>query len=197
MRAVYGVEHNSQIKQVKESKIKKSLKKYGVANPLQAGEVVEGNKRAMLERYGVENPSMSSELLKKKWDKFKKKYGASHPYQVDLFYKKMRRSLGGMTKPERYLQDYFTKHNIEFIYDYPVCYLNLKKRYDFYLPKFNLLLEFDGEYWHKESLVECRYEWQTRNFENDLLKNQIAKELGFTLVRIKGSVNLFKNWEMV
>lgn len=197
LKQKYGVTHNSQIEDVKISKREKSLKKYGVPNPLCSKEVIENNKLIMLEKYGVDNPSKSIDILEKKWSRFKKKYGEAHPYLVEEFYKKMRGSLGGKTKPEEWLCTYFKENNIEYFYDYPVVYETLKKRYDFYLPEFNLLVEFDGEYWHKQSLEECDYEWQKANFKNDLLKNKIAKELGYKLVRIKGSINLMKKWEWI
>jgi very-short-patch-repair endonuclease len=35
------------------------------------------------------------------------------------------------------------------------------RQYDAYLPDHNILLEFDGEFWHRKSLDECKYSFQT------------------------------------
>jgi len=43
----------------------------------------------------------------------------------------------------------------------------------------------DGEFWHKQSLNECKYTFQTMNFYNDLHKNDIAKKHNIPLLRIR------------
>jgi very-short-patch-repair endonuclease len=59
------------------------------------------------------------------------------------------------------------------------------KFYDAYLPEHNILLEFDGDYFHKQTYEECIYPIQKRNLKNDKKKNQIAKNNGYKLLRIK------------
>ena len=59
------------------------------------------------------------------------------------------------------------------------------KIYDAYIPDKNILLEFDGEFWHKQSLEECKYKYQIESYYNDILKNQIAEKHGIKLIRIK------------
>jgi len=168
-----------------------------VDNPIKSPEVQETYKLTMLQKYGIDNPSKSEEILLKKWNKFKEKYGESYPYHVDVFYKKMRKSLGGQTRPERLLQDFFENSNIDFHYDYPVCWNNIKKRYDFFLPEYNTLIEFDGHFWHKQTIAECEYEFQKENLKNDLLKNKIAEDLGYRLIRIYGIDNINKKWDII
>lgn len=58
--------------------------------------------------------------------------------------------------------------------------------YDFYLPKHNVLLEIDGDYWHKNPTI---YESpinaiQKRNARVDKLKDKWALMNGFVLIRI-------------
>lgn len=60
--------------------------------------------------------------------------------------------------------------------------------FDFYIPKFNLLIEADGTFWHadprrypdrsKLSIV------QLKNLENDKIKNELATKEGYKLIRI-------------
>jgi very-short-patch-repair endonuclease len=59
------------------------------------------------------------------------------------------------------------------------------KFYDAYLPDYNVLLEFDGFYFHKQSYTECVYPIQKRNLKNDKRKDFIAKVNGYKLIRIK------------
>jgi very-short-patch-repair endonuclease len=54
------------------------------------------------------------------------------------------------------------------------------------LPKFNLLLEYDGEFWHR----------LPNQIENDRLKNLIASKCGYKLVRINGYKNLNNKWDI-
>ena len=57
--------------------------------------------------------------------------------------------------------------------------------YDAYLPEQKVLLEFDGSFWHKEKVEDCKYDFQLKNMESDKLKNKIAKEKGMKIIRIK------------
>lgn len=59
------------------------------------------------------------------------------------------------------------------------------KIYDAYLPKYNVLIEIDGEFWHKNSLEECKYKFQVESFHNDKEKEKIALNNGLKLIRIK------------
>ena len=83
--------------------------------------------------------------------------------------------------------DFLKKRNIHLICEYPIEWLNIKKYYDFYLPSYNILIEYDGDYWHKNSLEECENDLQINNFRNDRLKDKIAQELGYKLIRITGN----------
>lgn len=67
--------------------------------------------------------------------------------------------------------------------------------YDAYIPSKNLLVEFDGDFWHPISLNDCLYEFQERNFHNDQKKNKIAIDNGYELIRIRQSESN-KIWEI-
>ena len=183
----YGVEHNSQIEAVKESKKLNAIKKYGVDNPLKSPTVRKKQQSTLLERYGVDNISKLDSIKRKKINTMLSHYGVKYPYHNDQIYKKMRKALGGKTKPEQIVENFLKSANIQYVYDYPIDDGNSIKRYDFYLPTFNLLIEFDGEYWH--SLDSAK--------KNDIAKNEIAKRKGYKLVRIKGRGNLDLKWEII
>jgi very-short-patch-repair endonuclease len=59
--------------------------------------------------------------------------------------------------------------------------------YDVYLPTFNVLLEFDGDFYHPLTLDDCKYKFQVNNYHGDINKNELAKNNGYTLIRIRES----------
>jgi very-short-patch-repair endonuclease len=69
------------------------------------------------------------------------------------------------------------KHQFQYIVD--------NRTYDFYLNDFNILIEVDGDFHHcnPKKYKEPIYESQLVTIKNDALKNQIAKDHGFTLLR--------------
>lgn len=59
------------------------------------------------------------------------------------------------------------------------------KYYDAFLPDHNILLEFDGSFWHPSTKAECKYDCQKKNMENDQVKDEIAKRHSIKLIRIR------------
>jgi very-short-patch-repair endonuclease len=85
------------------------------------------------------------------------------------------------TKPEKKFEELLKIHNIDYKSPFPLK----GKLYDFYMPLKNLLIEIDGIYWHGKGLSDKELnETQTHNRKNDKIKTCIAKEMGYTLVRI-------------
>ena len=59
------------------------------------------------------------------------------------------------------------------------------KLYDFYIPSTNTLIEVDGIYWHgKHKNLEDLNDTQMKVRKNDEIKNRLANENGYTLIRI-------------
>lgn len=59
--------------------------------------------------------------------------------------------------------------------------------YDCFIPEKNLIVEFDGDYWHPKTLAECTNTRLKRQWNIDREKEKIAKEKGFNLVRVRES----------
>jgi very-short-patch-repair endonuclease len=84
------------------------------------------------------------------------------------------------TKPEIKFKNILEELNIEYIQNYRYKY----NHYDFYLIKFNILVEIDGNYWHGKDK-----EWEELNIpqkksrKNDLKKNKICFENNQPLLR--------------
>lgn len=85
------------------------------------------------------------------------------------------------TRPELDFEFWLKKNKIK--YKSP---FHLKgKLYDFYIPHKNMLIEIDGIYWHAKGVPDRQLnEIQKANKENDNIKNRLAKENGYTIMRI-------------
>jgi very-short-patch-repair endonuclease len=75
--------------------------------------------------------------------------------------------------------------DIEFIHSY---YINTKDYhfiFDFYLPKYNTLIEVDGDFWHCNPKTHNNPVCKTQkiNIKNDKLKNEWAQSNGYKLLR--------------
>lgn len=70
---------------------------------------------------------------------------------------------------------------IKFVPQYP---LN-GRYYDAFIPEKNILLEFDGTFWHPKTEADAKYAHQKKSFKVDRLKDRYAKERGLTIFRIR------------
>jgi very-short-patch-repair endonuclease len=131
----------------------------------------------------INDPTLKDRIYTEKRNenisKSKKIYWATHPEErkriMDIWKKRSE------TKLEIKMYDFLLKSGIRFEKRYELDH----RQYDAYLPDHNILLEFDGEFWHRKSLDECKYSFQTFNFYNDIRKNEIAKKHGIPLFRIR------------
>lgn len=88
---------------------------------------------------------------------------------------------GRKTSPELEFETLLIQKGIEYKYAFELC----GKIYDFFIPKNNLLVEIDGIYWHGKGLkINELNPIQRKCRKNDLLKNKIARENGYNLIRI-------------
>lgn len=176
----YGVDNPSKAPDVKDKKKKASLEKYGVDYPFQSLEVQEKIKRSNLDKYGADNPQKSKVVRDKtkatcttkygvdcsfKADSVKKKikqtflnnYGVDHPLKISkllekAFETKLRRGLHKGSEGESDLLD-FCKTHIDCDSRSTMAYLSKKSfQIDVFLPSKNICIEYNGMYWHSESV---------------------------------------------
>lgn len=87
-----------------------------------------------------------------------------------------------------YIQKLLRELNIEFIPEYPICINNVRYRFDFYVPKYNLMIEYDGEQHYKPMRYHDDEDKNIADFlkrkERDRIKNQYCKEQHIELLRI-------------
>lgn len=86
------------------------------------------------------------------------------------------------SKGEQKIRVYLENNNIEFIREYSFDDLiNIRRlRFDFYLPKYNILIEYDGEQHFNDNI----YIYNEQIILNDLKKNTYAKDNNILLLRI-------------
>lgn len=131
----------------------------------------------------INDPHLKEKLYtverNKKISESKKEYWKTHPEErkriMDIWKKRSE------TKLETKMYNFLSTSNIQFQKRYEIE----QRQYDAYLPDHNILLEFDGEFWHKKTLEECKYSFQIFNFYNDRHKDEIAKKYGIPLFRIR------------
>jgi len=75
------------------------------------------------------------------------------------------------TRPECCVMEILDDWNIFYEFQFPIQH----KRYDFFLPDYNLLIEYDSSYWHNTP----------EQIANDEYKDKLAADSGFDLFRLK------------
>lgn len=100
-----------------------------------------------------------------------------------------------MTWPEREFKKLLKELKVEF----EVQKIVGTKIFDFYIPKANLLVEIDGDYYHANPKLveeEDRNHMQQKNVRNDSFKDALASGLGYNIERVWEN-DLKKNYKVV
>ena len=132
-----------------------------------------------LREYCVKNISEVKEIRTKADETCLKKYGKTS-FELLLSGRKKNRG----TNIEVKISKILIETDIKFETQYEINVGETFRIYDFYLPEFNLLIEADGDYWHgNPNKFTILNEVQSINKINDIFKNELAKENGFSLIR--------------
>lgn len=84
------------------------------------------------------------------------------------------------TKIEEKIENFLKEQNIDYIYSF---ILN-RRQYDFCIKNYNILIEADGDYWHgNPKIYDVLSERQHLKQLDDKIKDRIAKENGYTILR--------------
>jgi len=90
-----------------------------------------------------------------------------------------------VSKGEKKISEILDKYNIKYKTEYVIPNSNTMYRYDFYLPELNILIEYDGEL----HFIPVKYFGGVDKLkdyqEKDVIKNNLAKQYGYNLIRIK------------
>jgi very-short-patch-repair endonuclease len=71
--------------------------------------------------------------------------------------------------------------NVYYIPQYPLG----GRYYDALLPDHNILMEFDGSFWHPLKTEDAKYDFQKKSMKVDEEKNKTAAKNGYKLIRIR------------
>jgi very-short-patch-repair endonuclease len=77
--------------------------------------------------------------------------------------------------------------------DFQTPFILENKIYDLYLPKYNILIEVDGCYWHSKNVpLSSMNSQQLRRWKNDRFKDSLACKHGYKLLRVwEDEINKF------
>lgn len=94
-----------------------------------------------------------------------------------------------ISKGERAVSNYLDAHDIEYVreYSFPDCKNIFALRFDFYLPEYNTLIEYDGQQHYRTVDYFCGSnpdESLKQNQIRDGIKDDYCKQHGYTLIRI-------------
>lgn len=85
--------------------------------------------------------------------------------------------------PEVYISSFLNKYNIEYKeqFKFKDCRYKDLLKFDFYIPKKNLIIEYDGEYHYKDTNFNKGFEEQKKR---DRVKDKYCKEKNIKLIRV-------------
>lgn len=180
----YGVENVFQNEDVKQKIYDTNMERYGVGNPLQNNEIKQKAINTNIEKYGYEHPTQSDEI-KQKIIETKKKKGiiklldgkdmktvaqetnkaySTLVVQVRKFgFKEARLMSPKMTNIEYMMKLWLDEQHIK----YKTQFVIGKKRADFLLTDYNIIVEVDGLYWHSDANRPDNYHVKKHQFYVD------------------------------
>ena len=143
----YGVDSYTQTDEYKQRVKLTDLKKYGVEHHLQAKEVIDKRTITVQQRYGDANVFSSEYGKAKIKDTLLEKYGVTNPSKYPEFKQKATASAKNSNLECR-IANLLNQYNIDYIPHYFLSSDDLTHEYDFYIPKYKILVDADGTYYH-------------------------------------------------
>lgn len=133
----------------RERTTQSALEKYGVDHHLKAKEVQQKREETNLEKYGVQNVFASNHAKEKMKQTMIEKYGSEYPSQVPEIRSRQIKNAKN-SKLEQRICRLFDNYNIKYIHHYHLSNkeTNCFHEFDFYLPKYKILIDADGLYYH-------------------------------------------------
>lgn len=180
----YGVDSVAKLPEVQEKKNNTCLERYGEKTALLLEEHKGKGAEAFFEKYGVNNPWEVQEFKDKRDQTMIDKYGTTvYPYKsYSMISQKLFWNIYNKLPKELQESCYFAERKRETWLTYrnrdnKLCYYF----YDFSIMSLQLLVEFQGTFWHDHTLGN---EWSDKVLDKDLHKKQIAEENNFTLLYV-------------
>ena len=171
--------HSDESKQkIKIGCEKRAMELFGVKNAFQSEEVKSKIKETNLSKYGVDNAAKNSDVkakaLNQYYETIKQKFESGN------YNKEHSRS-----SLELDFETKLTSAGIDFVSPYILD----GKKFDFYIPQIDTIIEIDGEAFHKNKLENLSL-ITISSAINDVEKNEIAKLSGKLLTRIRWNAEI-------
>ena len=170
------------MKKIKTGCEKTSMEKFGVKNVFSENWCKEKIKNTMIEKYGVNNimklDDIKSKVLASFFETIKNR--PKKIYEIGTYDPNKPSSL------EFDLRKKLEELNIK--YESPFVYQG--KRYDFYIPEINSVIELDGEAFHKDALEKLTI-MTINGSVNDYKKNKLIEDTTYDFYRIRYDTNKF------
>lgn len=143
----YGKEWFTQTDEYKNKSKETNLKKYGVDHPLKAQEIRDKINETVKSKYGVSNVFQSVQIKERSKQTLVAKYGAEYVSQIQQFKAKATQHARN-SKLEQRICALLDNYEIEYIQHYFIKKDNHSHEFDFFIPKYKLLIDADGLYYH-------------------------------------------------
>lgn len=111
-------------------------------------EVRERIKQTMLQKYGVEYPMQSPEVVADWQEKYKERTGYIHPIYNPEVRSKAAKHVQTTNKFEQRVAALLDNYDIEYVHHYMLQNNVASHEFDFFLPKYKILIDCDGVYFH-------------------------------------------------
>jgi len=158
----FGSISATQNKKVKEKIINTNINKYGVTNPAKLENIKEKARQTCLKRYGVEYTQQVQEFRDKGYKTSKINGSFQSSDEEDMFGDFLRAI------------DPTTEQHVE--------HPELKHTMDFYIPKFDIWVQYDGTYWHGKTLRKNITD-RSKKIEKIKIRDQIQNKKIPNLIR--------------
>ena len=176
-------ENNRIYRQNNLEKIKEYQQEYRQSNREELNKYNREYHQDNLEKMNKQNRDYYQNNLKKiKKDKFK--YYREHKEKINDYYSKYYRRSRGLSEDadlhkessiEIVVRGWLQESDVEFEQQYFINFEGKNwTRIDFYIPKMNVCLYVDGDYWHSLSEIQ----------ERDMRNNRLLEEMGYNVIRI-------------
>lgn len=160
-----GVDHPSKSEEIKNKKIETCLKNLGVEHPTQSEQTISKIRENNLEKYGTDWYTKTDEYRDKTIKTNNEKYGTDSPMQNIMIFNKQQKSgfkmceYNNVTYRGSYELDFikYCEENSIIVENGPTIkfkFNNKNKVYfsDFYVPKYNLIVEIKSSYYYNRYL---------------------------------------------
>jgi very-short-patch-repair endonuclease len=151
----HGVEYSSQLACMKEKSRETNLRKRGVEYPTQDPSVREKCRKTVQERYGVDNVFQNKAIKDKIVATNIEKYGVANPLQNSEILKKVQETTkdnNSFSVSDEELEFYNYLKEVDPSIEHQVRHPQVAYIFDFYSPKLNLWIQYDGDYWHGRNI---------------------------------------------